>query len=165
MSFFLQTRRLFKRKLEQQDAKSMANGTFSLPEGVLTAGSFQAALDLLASRSDVADIFVCGGARVYTEALQHAGCQQVYLTRVHQHVPDATAHFPKMFSQEVAVISAAGWRRCTHTEFQTEMAQRCVLPATDTKAMDSEEHYPEGVLQDEKSGLAFEFQLFTRYYE
>jgi dihydrofolate reductase/thymidylate synthase len=44
--------------------------------------SLQAALDLAAADESVHAVFVIGGAALYAEALQHAQCRHVHLTRV-----------------------------------------------------------------------------------
>lgn len=53
------------------------------PPGVLRAGSLEGALSLLDARTDVAQVFIVGGAELYREALRHPACARVLLTRVH----------------------------------------------------------------------------------
>lgn len=53
------------------------------PPGVLRAGSLEQALALLETCSDLAHVFIVGGAVLYREALLHPACQRVLLTRVH----------------------------------------------------------------------------------
>ncbi|KAI8057956.1 dihydrofolate reductase-like domain-containing protein [Syncephalis plumigaleata] len=149
----------------------------SLPEDVLSAKSLDAALDLLSTRMDIADIFICGGTRLYAEAVQHPSCGRVYLTRVHVNVPNATAHFPSLFAQDIKTITAAGWRRCTHEELQADMLRRrritvdstttttstsTSITTTSTTTTIQYDDYPEGVLINERDGTTFEFQLYER---
>jgi dihydrofolate reductase len=132
----------------------------SLPEGVLSAKSLDAALDLLSVQTDIADIFICGGTRLYAEAVQHPSCRRVYLTRVHVNIPDATAHFPALFAKDTKTITAAGWRRCTHEELQADMLKRHQI-GIDNTAIQYDD-YPEGILTNERDGTTFEFQLYER---
>lgn len=60
----------------------------SLPEGVLLAGSLDAALELVAAEEEV---FIIGGAELYAAALPSA--DRIYLTRVHANIEGDT-HFP-----------------------------------------------------------------------
>ncbi|KAI9591185.1 dihydrofolate reductase-like domain-containing protein [Syncephalis fuscata] len=113
----------------------------TLPDGVLTAKSLEDALQLLLQQSDVAEIFICGGTRLYAEAVAHPSCERAYITRVHTHVPHATAHFPSLFSQDPETITAAGWRRYDS------------LTGTDS-TIEYDEY--------QKNGLSYEFQLYSR---
>ena len=60
-----------------------SNAAFELPDGVIRAGSFEAALGGIGDVNDLAQTFVIGGAQVYRQALAHPGLRSIYLTRVH----------------------------------------------------------------------------------
>ncbi len=77
------------------------HSSLELPEGVLRAGSMEAALALAAGDEEV---FVIGGAAVYRAALPSA--DRLYLTRVHATVAGDTT----------LELDLAGWRRIAHEE-------------------------------------------------
>ena len=65
----------------------------TVPEGVVVAGSLDAAL--MAARGDnIGDVFVIGGAELIKHAVGHADLRWIYLTRIEQrfgcdtHIPD-----------------------------------------------------------------------------
>lgn len=62
------------------------------PTSVLQASSLNEALGFC---SDVEDIFVIGGGKVYADALQHPACQTVYLTAVRKDFACDTFFLPK----------------------------------------------------------------------
>ena len=71
---------------------------------VLKASSLDEALEMLGNRSDVAQIFVIGGGRVYQEALSHTKCDQLFLTHINK-MYDCDTFFPPYeqdFAAEVA---------------------------------------------------------------
>jgi dihydrofolate reductase len=55
---------------------------FEGPPGVQVSTSLDDALDQLAERSDIDQVFVIGGAEIYRLALVHPRCRDIYLTRV-----------------------------------------------------------------------------------
>lgn len=57
--------------------------------------SLQSALDLAASDASVHDVFVIGGAALYAEALRHAQCRHVHVTRVFAQY-ECDTHFPRL---------------------------------------------------------------------
>lgn len=61
------------------------------PDGCLTARSVEAAIALALERGET-EVFVCGGAEIYAQALSAA--HRIYLTQVHAHV-DADTFFPE----------------------------------------------------------------------
>ncbi len=71
----------------------------AVPEGVVVAGSLDAALETVARAADIETPFVVGGAEVYREALAHPALRYVYLTRVDldcgadTHIPDLDRDF------------------------------------------------------------------------
>ena len=67
------------------------NASFK-PDGCLVTGSVQAALDLAQERGET-EVFVIGGAEIYTQTLEEAN--RVYLTQVHAEV-DADTFFPEL---------------------------------------------------------------------
>ena len=53
----------------------------TVPEGVVLAGSLEAAL--MAARGDnIGDVFVVGGAELLRQAFEHPGLRWIYLTRI-----------------------------------------------------------------------------------
>lgn len=54
----------------------------AVPDGVLLAVSFDDALAKLATRSDINEVFVVGGASIYAQAIVRPECARIYLTRV-----------------------------------------------------------------------------------
>mmetsp|Transcript_64781 Transcript_64781/g.186332 ORF Transcript_64781/g.186332 Transcript_64781/m.186332 type:complete len:490 (+) Transcript_64781:89-1558(+) len=63
------------------------------PAEVLVASSVAAAMEKLAARSDVGEIFVIGGAAAFKEAVDLPGCARIFLTRVGKDV-ECDAFFP-----------------------------------------------------------------------
>lgn len=63
---------------------------YELPEGVVLAHSLEEALEL--SRDHV---FIIGGAKLYTQAIQHKDCQTLILTEVYDSF-DCDAFFPNI---------------------------------------------------------------------
>ena len=53
----------------------------SLPSGVLSAPNLEDALNQLSS-SNIENVFVIGGAQIYTQAIIHPLCQKLYVTHV-----------------------------------------------------------------------------------
>ena len=66
------------------------------PDGCLTARSVEAAIALARERGET-EVFVCGGAAIYAQALSAA--HRIYLTQVHAHV-DADTFFPEFDSSD-----------------------------------------------------------------
>jgi dihydrofolate reductase len=62
------------------------------PEGCLVGGSVTEAIELARSRGE-SEVFVIGGAEIYTQALDRA--DRIYLTQVHAEV-DADTFFPEL---------------------------------------------------------------------
>ena len=56
--------------------------SFQVEDGVLLARTFDLALDNLKDTPDVEAIYIVGGGTVYQEAIQHSGCEAIYLTEV-----------------------------------------------------------------------------------
>jgi dihydrofolate reductase len=54
---------------------------YALPAGVILAHSFDEAI-AAASTAEVSNIFIGGGAQIYSEALSHKGCRRLYLTQI-----------------------------------------------------------------------------------
>jgi dihydrofolate reductase len=90
----------------------------------LTAPSFASALQLLDVRTELARVFVIGGAQVYAQALEHPGCDEVVFTQVHAkfdcdtHLPDFRAQFTRLQSDGPHEESGVSytferWRRST----------------------------------------------------
>jgi dihydrofolate reductase len=80
--------------------------------GLPTAPSFAEALERAAALTG--DIYVCGGERIYAEAIAHPAAERLYLTLVHAQV-DGDRHFPdwtQVFPREIARREGADprWR-------------------------------------------------------
>ena len=75
------------------------------PDGCMTARSVEAAIALAEDRGET-EVFVCGGAAIYAQALGAA--HRIYLNQVHAHV-DADTFFPE--------FDASSWRE-TEKSFQ-----------------------------------------------
>lgn len=60
------------------------NDSLKFPAGVYRAASLEQGLEMISSKlaDEVEGAFVIGGAQVYAEALNHPGCEKVYLTRI-----------------------------------------------------------------------------------
>ena len=60
------------------------NVSLSFPAQVIIAAGLAQALDLAAGRlrGQIGEIFVIGGAQVFTEALRHPFCEKIYLTEI-----------------------------------------------------------------------------------
>ena len=73
-------------------------------EAELVAPSLPSALQLLEGRSDIARVFVIGGAQIYAQALEHPACAEVVFTQVHAkfdcdtHLPDFRTQFTRVES-------------------------------------------------------------------
>lgn len=64
---------------------------YELPEGVLRADSLDGALNLADDHKREA--FVIGGGRVFTEAIEHGECREIYITQIKKTF-DCDTHFP-----------------------------------------------------------------------
>jgi dihydrofolate reductase len=73
------------------------------PEGCLVSGSVQDALSL-AKRRGESEVFVIGGAEIYTQTLD--ATDRVYLTQVHAEV-DADTFFPDLNHEEWTATQSA----------------------------------------------------------
>ncbi|HEX5659354.1 MAG TPA: dihydrofolate reductase [Polyangiales bacterium] len=73
-------------------------------ENALAAPSLAIALQLLEGRTDLARVFVAGGAQIYALALAHPACEEVVYTQVHAsfdcdtRLPDFRAQFTRVES-------------------------------------------------------------------
>lgn len=54
----------------------------ALPSGVMGGRSLDDAFQKLAARGDLDLVFIIGGASLYAQAINHPGCESVYLTNV-----------------------------------------------------------------------------------
>jgi dihydrofolate reductase len=90
--------------------------------GVRTETSLDAALTWLATREDVDQVFVIGGASVYDEALAHPCCERVYLTRVHATFPCDTFLAP--FEDRFRKVREDGPHREADLSYTFEVYER-----------------------------------------
>jgi len=63
------------------------------PEDILTAISVADAMEKLAHRTDVSEIFAIGGESVYKEAVEMPSCERIFMTRVAQDI-ECDVFFP-----------------------------------------------------------------------
>jgi len=74
-------------------AASEASFESPYPDGVLVAASVASAVEKLAEREDLAEVFVIGGESAYREALEMSCCTRIFMTRIGKDVP-CDAFFP-----------------------------------------------------------------------
>ncbi len=77
-----------------------SNTNYDVSPGVVVMSNLAGALDFAAT-SSAAKLFVCGGARVYEEALPHI--DEMILTRIHAHVEGDT-YFPEWDVDQFDVV-------------------------------------------------------------
>ncbi len=68
----------------RQNVVITSQSAYALPQGVLKASSLGQALEIVGNKRDgqFGDVFVIGGAQVFSEAIHHPSCQKIYLTRI-----------------------------------------------------------------------------------
>lgn len=93
------------------------NQDLQLPEGVILAGSLDEAMQKLAAFKNLDHVFVIGGARVFEEALRHADCQTIYLTRLQQSF-DCDVFFPKIDEKEFTLKARSGMKHENNIDFE-----------------------------------------------
>ncbi|PIQ77595.1 diacylglycerol kinase [Candidatus Peregrinibacteria bacterium CG11_big_fil_rev_8_21_14_0_20_46_8] len=71
---------------------------YELPDGVVRASSLDEALQL-AKKKDTAECFVIGGTKVFSEAITHPDCAQIYLTEINKKF-DCDTSFPLFDKQK-----------------------------------------------------------------
>lgn len=71
------------------------NTELALPQGVLRAASLDQALDSLEKTTDLANVFVIGGAAVYEMAVLHPACTLIYFTQIEAKF-DCDTFFPAL---------------------------------------------------------------------
>jgi dihydrofolate reductase len=90
--------------------------------GALTCPSLDAAIEALAGRADLDQLFVIGGATLYAEALLRSECWRVYLTRVHAKFDCDT--FLAEFEADFRRISADGPHEEAGVRYTFEVYER-----------------------------------------
>jgi len=80
---------------------------YPLPEGVFRVPSLEKALAVFCAKEDgdMGDIFVIGGAKVFSEAICHPLCQRIYLTRIYSRF-DCDVFFPEIPEKFVEAASS-----------------------------------------------------------
>jgi len=73
------------------------------PEDVLVASSVSKAVEKLAARTDVSEIFVIGGQAAYQEAVDMPNCARIFLTRVARDL-ECDAFFPSFDQSKFRVV-------------------------------------------------------------
>jgi len=97
-----------------------------VPDGVVRASSLPQALELARAPVDVERIFVLGGADIYRQAIGHAGCRRIYLTRVMARYP-CDAFFPAIpsrFRRESLLAEGADGEGDAKTGYRIELWTR-----------------------------------------
>jgi dihydrofolate reductase len=75
-----------------------------LPAGVVQATSLEGALNFLREKDGfhIGEVFVIGGAQIFSQAVVHPACDKIYLTRIEQEF-ECDAFFPDVLQQFVQV--------------------------------------------------------------
>ena len=71
-------------------------------EGIVTVKNFDDAL-FTAKEMDVKEVFVIGGGEIYKLTLPKAN--RIYITRVHENLPEADTFFPEFSEKEWKLVS------------------------------------------------------------
>merc|ERR1719330_1087318 len=79
------------------------------PPDVLVASSVASAVDKLASRADVAEIFVIGGQAAYQEAVELPSCTRIFLTRIAKDF-DCDVFFPEFDQSQFKAVHVSATR-------------------------------------------------------
>jgi len=79
------------------------------PPEVLVAGSVAGAVQQLAARQDVGEIFVIGGAAAYKEAIEMPNCARIFLTRIAKDI-ECDAFFPSFDDTKFRVVHVSTTR-------------------------------------------------------
>lgn len=86
-----------------------SNRDYEVPEGVAVAGSYNAAILLAMSHEEISDIFICGGTRVYEDALKSNRANCIYLTEIEEDV-ECDTFFPEYDKEKyVDAPFVPGW--------------------------------------------------------
>jgi len=72
------------------------------PSSVLLASSVSKAVEMLAPRQDIADIFVIGGEAAYKEAMALPVCRHIFITRIGKDF-DCDAFFPSLDEEKFQI--------------------------------------------------------------
>jgi dihydrofolate reductase len=92
----------------------LSRGISDLPEGVMSAVSFEDAFEKLGKRDDLGEVFVIGGANIFAQAIVRAECEKVYLTEIEGEF-DCDTFFPDL---------PADFRKAGESEPREEMGIR-----------------------------------------
>lgn len=103
----------------------LSRAPIELPPGVMSASSLEEALEL-ASRSDVHERFILGGAQIYAEALQHEHLRKVYLTQLDQSF-QCDVFFPDNRELELVETSATQTEGSIDFRYQTFKPVSCTV--------------------------------------
>ncbi len=74
---------------------------YDVPEGALVAGSYAIAVQLAKAAPGSEEVFVCGGASIYSQALNSV--DRMYLTHIDDARNDADSFFPEFHSEDFIV--------------------------------------------------------------
>lgn len=55
---------------------------YQVPSEVYVVSSFEACMKFLDARTDIEQVFVIGGAQLFTEVITKPACEKIYLTRI-----------------------------------------------------------------------------------
>lgn len=78
---------------------------YKAPEGALVARSYAIAVQLAKAAPGSEEVFVCGGASIYSQALNSV--DRMYLTHIDDEQSDADAYFPD-FNPSAFIVSDIG---------------------------------------------------------
>mmetsp|Transcript_62073 Transcript_62073/g.116083 ORF Transcript_62073/g.116083 Transcript_62073/m.116083 type:complete len:502 (-) Transcript_62073:177-1682(-) len=107
---------------------SSAGTDTSYPKGVLLAESMEAAVEMLESRSDVAEVFVIGGHAAYKQAMEMPCCVRLFVTRVAKDF-DCDVFFPAIDENQFQLVNVSTSRSSGDIPFDFVIYER--LPAKD----------------------------------
>jgi dihydrofolate reductase len=93
-----------------------------VPEGAERVPSLEEAVETAGKNPQIEQLFVIGGGDVYAQALAHAACERVYLTRVHGTFDCDTFLAP--FERQFRLIESNGPHRDGDVSYTFETYQR-----------------------------------------
>merc|ERR1719336_3586208 len=93
------------------------------PPDVLVASSVASAVDKLAARADVAEIFVIGGQAAYQEAVELPSCTRIFLTRIAKDF-ECDAFFPAFDQSQFVPVHVSATRSKGGTAYDFVIYER-----------------------------------------
>lgn len=80
----------------------------------MKVNSLQSAMDALLTHSEIHNVFVIGGAKLYAAALEHPGTCRLFITRVLSPEYDCDTFFPP-------IQDSQQWRQASYAELLKEL--------------------------------------------